>query len=123
MFGGKAHTGGVCGEDGGVGDEGHTCRFSGFDDVGVLSNSLPHLGSGHEQELVDAVECDLQSVAIAVLGDAHLDAARCQHLRLGGISHDCHDLTGGDAALDEPVDDESAEMPCCTCYCCGHVIS
>jgi hypothetical protein len=102
--------GGVGPGDAGVGDELHTGGLGGRDRVGVLAGALPDHAAGDQEQLLRPGEGLAQRHLVVEVRAPDDDAA------LGEIGQGLRpasggdDLVGRDAAVQEGLDDEAAEV-------------
>jgi len=85
-------------------------RRAGVDGVAVLSDPLPDLAGGNQQDPGGAVERFVEARRVVVVIAADVNAAVGQVLDLGGVPSRRGDLPGGDALLEQALDDEPAEL-------------
>jgi hypothetical protein len=107
---GEQQRGGVSLDDAGVGEQGDAGILRGADHVAVLAHALADLAAGHEQDLLGPGERLSQRSLVVVVGPADDDAA------VGEVGEGVRaaarrdQLRGGNTAVQQGLDDETAEV-------------
>jgi len=76
----------------------------------LLGPLLAGAHAGDQQELLGALERGDQAVLVGVVAADDLDAAVGEVGELGRVAHDGADAGGGEAAVEQVLEDEAAEV-------------
>ena len=110
VLGRQLHAGGIGIGHAGVGQQLHSFGLCGLDDRAVLLYPLAHLAAGDQQYALGSPERCGHGVGVRIVNGADLDALAGEVRQLVDGPSGCHDVAGGNATLQQGLDDVAAKV-------------